>query len=146
MQNLLAAKAKAKHFWCPKCFCSFLVGCNIHCNVGQCHSRVYCGPVDSSRISNSSPHKNASYLGLEIVLPPSTFKTTNILQQKHLNTQPQMRLNFRLVWEAAAAPHMYHPTTTTRASNEGSQRFYNHGKGPPRVVSWLKVTTSTFPI
>ena len=106
-----------------------LVGCNIHCNVGQCHSRVYCGPVDSSRISNSSPYKNASYLGLEIVLPPSTFKTTNILQQKHLNTQPQMRLNFRLVWEAAAAPHMYHPTTITRASNERSRRFRNHGKG-----------------
>ena len=51
----------------------------------------------ASSIGNSSSHKKPPYLGLEIVLPPSTFKTTKIQQQK----AQKLRLDFRLptVWE-----------------------------------------------
>ena len=46
--------------------------------------------MDNVGIYNSSQGKNAPYLGSEIVLPPSQFKTTKNLQQKHQQPLPDM--------------------------------------------------------
>ena len=81
------------------------------------------------------------------------WKNSNYFHRRYCSTMSSILHSCVLIilivsvngnWEKIGERILNKISKLSRASNEGSRRFCNHGESPYRAFSWLKVPTSTF--